>query len=219
MTAILRLDEQHLKAVIALHHQVIANMPAGTVATETDDFFQLHLAACGQIFGAFAGDDLIAYSVLGLPRADDPNFGADHGLSETDLRHVAHIDGVAVRKDHRGSKWQQRMVLHRLDAALDAGRTIALSTAAPGNIASVVNLLAAGMQICGVKDKFGGVRYLVRRDMGGRNAPQPKSPENIQHWCPVTDHATSRSLIGDGFVGVTYRQVGGNAAPEIGWCG
>jgi hypothetical protein len=215
MTPILRLDERHLKAVIALHHQVIANMPVGTVATETDAFFQSHLDTCGQIFGAFAGDELITYSVLGLPRADDPNFGADHGLSDAELRQVAHIDGVAVRKDHRGSKWQQRMVLHRLEAALDAGRTIALSTAAPGNIASVVNLLGAGMQICGVKDKFGGVRYLVRRDMRGRNALQP--PENISHWCPVTDHGTSRLLIDDGFVGVTCRQVGGNATPEIGW--
>ncbi len=217
MMQIQRLDETHLKAVIALHHEVIADMPAGTVATETDAFFQSHLDDCGQIFGVFAKGDLIAYSVLGLPRPDDPNFGSDHGLSDDDLQRVAHIDGVAVRKDHRGSKWQQRMVQHRLDAAFKAGRTIALSTAAPGNVASVMNLLASGMQICGVKDKFGGMRFLLRRDLAGRTELQADMPGTIKIWCPVTDAASSRALIDDGFVGVTYRQAAGKSVPEIGW--
>lgn len=219
MTAVIRrLDETHLDAVIALHHDVIADMPAGTVASETDAFFQSHMNDCGQIFGALSDGDLIAYSVLGLPRIGDPNFGIDHHLSAGDLQQVAHIDGVAVRKDHRGSKWQQRMVIHRLEAARACGRAIALSTAAPGNVPSVINLLAAGMRICGVKEKFGGVRYLFRCDLTGDKPAKLQESLHMDDWSPVSDVTSGKNMIADGMVGAGYRQgQAGHNGPDIGW--
>lgn len=218
MIPIVRLDASHLSAVIALHHEVVADSPPGLVAAETDEFFRFHLDEGGCIFGAFVENDLIAYSVLGIPRAGDPNFGVDHGLAEAELPHVAHIDGVSVRKDFRKQGWQLRMIGHRLAYAYEHQRNIALSTAAPGNIASVVNLLSAGMEICGLIRKFGGDRYLFRLDLTEQvihGAPKP--PQDITRWCRMTDAELGKTWLAEGYAGVSCRRSSSDGIPEIGW--
>ncbi|WP_026987555.1 GNAT family N-acetyltransferase [Fodinicurvata fenggangensis] len=219
MTAIIRLNESHLDAVIALHHEVVRDMPRALAARESDAFFHEHMTANGQIFGAFKDSQLIAYGVLGLPRPGDPNFGRDHGLPEDELSGVAHIDGVAVRADQRGYRWQYRMVQHRLQAARKAGRRIALSTVAPENFASVVNTLSAGLTIRGLIDKFGGKRFLLRRDLKDQKAAESLqiNPGDIGTWCPCNDTARCRELLDAGYQGVTCHKATQDAVPEIGW--
>lgn len=219
MTAIVRLNESHLEAVIALHHEVIRDFPPELVARETDAFFHDHMGACGQIFGAFRHDRLIAYGVLGLPRPGDPNFGRDHGLPDHELAGVAHIDGVAVRADQRRHRWQHRMVQHRLQAAREAGRRIALSTVAPENFASVVNILSAGLSIRNLVSKFGGKRFLLRRDLEDQSGAEssPSDPSGISIWCLCNDLERCEELLEAGYVGVTCRKAAGDTAPEIGW--
>lgn len=219
MTPIIRLNETHLQAVIALHHHVIREMPPELAARETDAFFHQHMTTCGQIFGAFKDDQLIAYGVLGLPRPGDPNFGSDHGLQEDDLARVAHIDGVAVRADQRGRHWQYRMVEHRLQAARNAGRGIALSTVAPGNFASVFNTLSAGLNVRGLSSKFGGKRFLLRRDLedqDGTKAPAIE-PHGISAWCACNDLVRCEELLAAGYIGVACRKAAQGLIPEIGW--
>ncbi|PKR57756.1 hypothetical protein [Thalassospira lohafexi] len=215
MTVIARLNETHLSAVIALHHDVLADADPTLVAGETDIFFQQHLSDCGQIFGILDQDTLLAYGVLGLPRPGDLNFGADHGLPPDQLKSVAHIDGVAVRRDCRGQNWQYKLTCHRLNAARTDGREIALTTVAPGNVASLINILSAGMIIRGLKEKYGGHRFLMRADLGKN--PMPHQTNEITQWCPATDFENCHRLLKAGYVGVTFRKATSQSAPDIGW--
>ena len=213
MTQLPRLGSSHLPAIIALHHKVIADLPPGNAATETDQFFADHLDACGQIFGAFDGDRLIAYCVLGLPRETDPNFGTDHHLSPDLLGQVAHIDGVAVDPQWRGQGWQRRMVEHRIEIARKCGRTIALSTVAPTNFPSLISTVSTGLAIHGLIAKFGGNRFLLRPD---QDAKFPSAPDSAI-WCASDDLATCRKLLDDGLIGLFCQSSPHGTAPRIGW--
>lgn len=217
MTHLTRLGPSHLPAIIALHHRVIADLPPGNAATETDRFFADHLDACGQIFGAFDGDRLMAYCVLGLPRETDPNFGTDHHLPADLLGKVAHIDGVAVDRQWRRQGWQRRMIEYRIEIARKAGRTIALSTVAPTNFASLISTVSTGLAIHGLIAKFGGNRFLLRRDIDpDQDTKFPSAPDSAI-WCASDDLATCRKLLDDGFTGPFCQSAGHDAAPRIGW--
>lgn len=217
MTTIRRLGTEHLPAIIGLHHKVLALLPTKNLAAcETDGFFADHIATCGHIYGAFRDDTLMAYSVLGLPRRDDPNFGVDHNLLPGQLAGVAHIDGVSVAPEWRGQGWQRKMINHRLAAALAAGRFIALSTVAPGNVPSLRSLLSCGLTIRGMVEKFGGIRYLVRRDLAVDFAAVPvtgngtgERPQSDMQWINLDDLPRQRTAIAGRCIGVGWRVDGG----------
>lgn len=196
MTVPQRLTARHLPAVIALHRAVVEGLPPGLVAHETDAFFADHLERLGRIYGVFEGDRLVAYGVLGLPVGDSPNFGRDHGLSAAELATVAHVDGVAVAADRRGAGLHRLLVGHRLAEAAACGRRIVLSTAAPDNTVSLVNLLACGLTVRGLVEKFGGRRYLLRRDIGA-----PARPAGESRWLPMADLPAHQRCFADGLVG------------------
>jgi len=160
-----RLEARDLPAVIALHHRMRATLPRDLIAFETDAFFADHIQALGCIYGCFAGEELAAYAVLGLPGPDDANFGVDHGLSLADLRLVAHLDGAAVIEPWQGQGLQRALSVLRMREARRHGRQIMLSTAAPLNIPSLANLLLCGFEVRGLVEKFGGARFLMRRDL------------------------------------------------------
>lgn len=215
MTDITRLDESHLDAIISLHHDVIADADPTLVASETDAFFKDHLADCGKTFGILKDGSLLAYCVLGLPRPKDPNFGTDQGIANADLPLVAHIDGVAVRADCRGHNWQQILTRYRMNEAIKAGRKYALTTVAPGNTASLINILSCGLLVRGLKEKYGGQRFLMRADL--TRTHRQYSREDVQEWCLATEVECCHRLLDAGLVGATYRKVPDRNSVEIGW--
>lgn len=215
MTNITRLDETHLEAIIKLHHEVIAKADPTLVASETDVFFKDHLANCGKTFGILENGRLLAYCVLGLPRPNDPNFGTDQGVADADLPFVAHIDGVAVKAECRGHNWQQILTRHRMQEAIKAGRKLALTTVAPGNSASLINILACGLVVRQLKEKYGGQRFLMRADLS--KAPISFPHTDVMAWCRATDFETCHRHLGAGLVGVTYRKAPDTKTVEIGW--
>lgn len=217
MSTLIRLDHSHLAAIIDLHHKVIADLPPGTAATETDQFFADHLDACGQIFGAFDHDRLMAYCVLGLPRKGDPNFGTDHSFAPDQLGHVAHIDGAAVAPEWRGLGWQRKMVRYRIGVAQRCGRTIVLSTVAPTNFPSLISMVSSGLAIHGLMAKFGGNRFLLRRNIAHGTDAQVPRPSDGTHWCTSDDIATCRTFLEQGFTGHFCQSSGHGKAPRIGW--
>lgn len=209
MSCIEVLGKDHLAAIIDLHHLVLDGVPADLAARETDVFFEDHLARCGRIFGVFEGKHLRAYAVLGLPGPGDANFGVDHHLSKAQCRVVAHIDGIAVHPAWRGQGWQRRLIAHRIAQARLHHREIMLSTAAPGNFASVFSLLSEGLQIRSIVEKFGGMRYLMRRDVPagqatGSVAPVDVGGSKVVQWCPIADIEQQKELLEQGFVGTAY---------------
>lgn len=217
MSTLIRLEPSHLPAIIALHRKVIADLPPGDVAAETDQFFDDHIDRCGQIFGVFEKDRLMAYCVLGLPGKSDPNFGLDHDIPPDQLGKVAHIDGVAVAAEWQGQGWQRKMVQHRIDVAQKHGRTIMLSTVAPTNFASLISTVSTGLAIHRLIGKFGGNRFLLRRDIGSQADANPPSGADTAIWCVSDDLAACRKFLDDGFIGRFCQSSGRGTAPRIGW--
>lgn len=189
-----RLEEADLEAVIALHRLARQSVAAHLVAAESDAFFADHMGRMGRIYGLFVGDRMIAYGVLGLPGPTDPNFGDDLGLTAADKARVAQIDGVSVHPDWRGNHLQRVLTGWRASEAAVAGRSLLLSTVAPGNGASLSNILAEGLMIRALLQKFGGWRYMMEKDLA---SPMPAPPSDGR-WVDGDDLATQGALLAAG---------------------
>ncbi|HXP98081.1 MAG TPA: GNAT family N-acetyltransferase [Telmatospirillum sp.] len=177
------LSVDDLDAVITLHHAVRQAVSPDLLCFESDTFFGSHIDRCGRILGLFVEDRLIAYGVLGLPGPIDPNFGDDLALSPAEKAKVAHIDGSCVAPEWRGNGLQRLLIGCRLRWAFAAGRPIALTTVAPGNLPSLSNALAEGLTIRAVLPKYGALRYSLRRDLDR----QPTPPPRIGRWIAIED--------------------------------
>lgn len=195
----LRLDEAD--AAYALHRQVAAGLPADLVAADSREFFADHAERVGQLQGVFTAGGLAACAVLGLPDSTDGNFGVDHGLPAELLPLVAHLDGASVHPRYRGNNLHRLLIEWRIAAAHAAGRPIVLSTAAPRNRFSLDNLLACGLQIRGLIPKFGGLRYLLRRDLGREARPAAGG-----RWVAAEDFELQGELLRAGLRGWGVRQ-------------
>lgn len=202
-----RLRPDEADVAYALHRLVVADLPAEQVAVESLEFFVAHAEQAGQLLGIFTERGLVAYAVLGLPGSQDANFGSDHDLAAADLLRVAHLDGASVHPLYRGNHLQRLLIEWRIAQARMAGRSIILSTAAPDNHRSLNNLLAGGLQIRGLIVKFGGLRYLLRRDLDGDARPVAAG-----QWLATQDYAQQKSLLKEGWRGW---QVRGNEHREI----
>lgn len=192
-----RLGEADLAAVIALHRQALEAMPADLLAAETDAFFADHVARIGRILGLFAERRLIAYGVLGLPGPDDSGFADDLSLGAADRTRVAHIDGISVRAEWRGNRLQRVLTAWRIREAALAGRSLIIATVAPGNVASLRNILAEGLTIRGLRQKFGGWRYLMVRDLEDTAVAPPA--EGL--WVDTADIDAQSRLLAAGAIG------------------
>ncbi|MFN3988263.1 MAG: hypothetical protein ACK4KV_22480 [Rhodocyclaceae bacterium] len=197
------LEADDVDAVYALHREAIHGMGSELVASETLAFFVDHVARAGRLCGVVSGTRLIAYAVLGLPGAGDPNFGTDLDLGAEDLARVAHLDGVGVLPDFRGNGLQCALSRWRLALATRMGRTLAMSTAAPGNRQSVHNMLASGLQIRGLRVKFGGWRYMLATD-----ASLAERPAEGGQWLEVADLVRQQTLLAQGWRGWTLDESG-----------
>lgn len=186
--------------VFALHREVAAALPAGVVANETRAFFAAHAQAAGRLYGVFDPAGLVAYAVLGLPGEGDDNFGLDHGLHGAALPGVAHLDGAAVAPTYRGNRLQSFLTQWRLADMMCVGRHIALSTVSPANPWSLASLLENGLTARALRIRFGGWRYLLRRDLVGTDAAVSlAAPDATGRWLPLGDVAAQQALFEQGW--------------------
>jgi hypothetical protein len=187
-----------LADIVALHtlaHEV-APVP-DLFARETPEFFKRHLEAEGRIYGLRDRSGLIAYGVLGLPEGSEYNFGAWTGLPAEHHGRVGHIDGIAVRPDHRGLNLHGVLLKRRILAALDHKRDLIYTTAAPANLASLSNLLSVGFVMVAFRQLFGGHdRYIMA---WSDHAPAREAESRL---VPLDDTDEQSRLLRDGFVAV-----------------
>lgn len=182
--------------VIALHHAVRQAVPPELLCRETDAFFHEHCREHGRILGLFVGEELIGYGVLGLPKANEESFADQFGLTAEQRAAVATIDGAGVLPRWRGNGLQRQLVAARIEAAGAAGRRIAVSTVAPGNLPSLRNLLAEGLNIRALRPAFGGLRFLMRRDLDR----SPK-PTREGRWIALADTSEAEAALMAGYQG------------------
>jgi hypothetical protein len=194
-----RLDLRDLDRVMTLHAELHRIAPrSGLFAIETEAFFVHHLGPGGMMLGIDAPDgSLAAYSVLGLPGADDAeNFGHDIGLGPHDRRRVAHLDGTGIAAAFRGIGLQLRMIAERIALARVRGRSLLMSTAAPANTRSLGNLLEGGLEAVALVDKYESIRFVLTRDLLA-----PPSPDRSGPAIPLDDHAAHRKAFAEGWCG------------------
>lgn len=189
------LQPSDLNAMEALHHLSRAGMSAQLVKPESRDFLASLLHGRGQVIGAQANGQLVAYGVLlhDLLPTDDPR-PLLHLAAE---RTLAKLAGASVAPDWRGQRLQRALIAQRMARA--DSRAVVFVTAAPGNYASWRNLLACGFAVRALEVCYGGLtRYLLAYDPLAQRA---SSADFLD--IDSLDLARQQSLIDAGWQGVT----------------
>jgi hypothetical protein len=190
------LGEGDFPRLRALHDEVVAAAPAGTVALETDAFLARNLAAGGRTFGVLVEGRLIGYGILSFPAGDEDNLAAPWA---PDHRRCACLDGAGVLPPWRGNRLQRLLTRLRLDLAAGLGRNHVTAMSSPLNGYSWRNLMASGLAVRQLALKYGGHwRYVLYRDFA-QPAPRAAGPAEL---VPVLDLARQRRLLAAGWIGV-----------------
>ena len=104
------------------------------------------------------------FSVL-HPGKESYNYGYDLELPESDLLRVVHMDTSAVHKDYRGMGLQRKMVQTAELELAQQGSKILLCTVHPDNLFSLNNMIQQGYEIQKRINKYGSVRYILRKNI------------------------------------------------------
>lgn len=110
---------------------------------------------------AESGGRLAAVFSIIRPGLRDFNLGYDLGFGEEDLLRVTHMDTAAVHPDFRGQGLQKRMMAQAEDSL--SGR-ILLCTIHPDNRYSLGNARALGYRVEKQVQKYGSIRFILRKD-------------------------------------------------------
>ncbi len=196
------LREDEAPEVAALRQEVLAKLEHPDCYVREDDeslFLALHRPPHGETVGAFAGDTLVAYAMLGLPGADDPaNLGATLDLARSDRWALAHLASCMVRPAWRGLGLQRTLLSVRLALARARGRHLCAAVVSLHNHSSRHNMLRRGLHVASV-GMVGGLRRqiaLINLDHGLHVDPSDE-------WLiDSNDYPGQVEAIAHGYVGV-----------------
>lgn len=164
---------QNAAAVLRLRNSVLADLPdPDWYVRETDEpaFVRKHLGghsgSRGQTLGLYKGRQLIAYAMLGLPRADDAdNLGIPLGLDESARARVAHLASCMVRTAYRGYRLQRPLLAARMALAQAYGRSIFTAMVSLRNQPSRRNMMHEGLHVAWVGEIQGLRRQILCGDI------------------------------------------------------
>ena len=213
------LQPKDLDAVAALHQVSCAGMSAQLVKPENRQFLASLLQGRGHIFGARAGDLLVAYGLLQHDLLPDDNPRPLLGVAP--YRLLAKLAGAAVAPHWRGQGLQRSLIARRM--AYADSRALLYVTAAPSNYPSWHNLLACGFVVRGLQLCYGGFpRYLLTHDPTAPVAPGARAAGSNTSTGTGTDSfvdvdsldlARQHALLHAGWQGVAP----GSAAGSLRW--
>lgn len=191
-----QLGPADLGAMESLHHHSIAGMPAQLVKPESHEFLASLLLGRGQVIGALAGPQLVAYGVLQHDLLPEDNPRPHLGLAPD--RFVAKLAGAAVAPSWRGQGLQRSLIARRMARA--DGSAVLFATASPGNHPSWRSLLACGFAVRALEYRYGGLpRYLLAYDPA---APAPAHDGASAQDIDSSALAHQRFLLNAGWQGV-----------------
>jgi hypothetical protein len=162
------LNIRDIDQITKLEQTVIDSLPdKSSYFPEPSGVFEDSLNGNGIVLGCFIGLELIAFRSIWFPKDSPYNLGLDINLvSRKDLQSVAHLERTCVHPRFRGNRLQIKMTGLAIQLAVDKNYTIFLCTIAPGNYASMTDKFDAGMVICRLLKKYGGLdRYLFYKNM------------------------------------------------------
>ena len=100
-----------------------------------------------------------------LPGEESYNYGYDLGFSQEERARVVNMDTAAVSPAYRGQGLQGRLLAEAESWLRQAGKRILLCTVHPDNHFSLDNVLKQGYTIQKRLEKYGSVRYILRKDI------------------------------------------------------
>ncbi|WP_282939358.1 GNAT family N-acetyltransferase [Paenibacillus sp. RC67] len=152
-----RLTHDDVADIDKLMKDVVSRLPSRTLfATDDIDYLNAHIEDHGEIYGAWADDRLVAYSVLAFPGSAAKNLGREFGIAEDELHRVAVFDATIVHESVRGRGLQRYFHRLREQRARARGFLYVYSTVHPENEASRRNLEAAGFSLQFTRPMYGG---------------------------------------------------------------
>lgn len=111
------------------------------------------------------GSQIAAVFDLVRPGLCEINYGYDLRLSDEELKRVINMDNVAVHPDYRGNALQTKLIKYVEEQLCNEGNFILLCTIHPENTYSLRNVISQGYKIQKRIEKYGSVRYLLRKDI------------------------------------------------------
>lgn len=152
-----RITAGEVPQVFALMKDVVARMPSKSLfAADDEAYLYAHVEELGEVYGAFEGDNLVAYSVLSYPGHQEWNLGSEFGVPKAELDKVAVLDATVVHESARGRGLQRTFTQLREKRAREHGSLYLYSTVHPDNTPSRRNLEEAGLTLQFTRPMYGG---------------------------------------------------------------
>lgn len=160
----------YLSEIIELQDAVVKNISNKEIfQPDSKEFFIEELKKGAKIIGVFSEEErerLVAYRFITLPKGDSMNLGMDLGLSPKELKRVGHLETTLVHPNYRGNGLQRKTLFVALDLFKYLGHNHICSTISPKNFHSLNNVMAGGLVIKNLKEKYGGkMRFILHRDL------------------------------------------------------
>lgn len=130
-----------------------------------DDVRQMMETGEMQLWVAMDGEKMAAAFDIIIPGLHQHNYGYDLGFTEEQLLRVVNMDTAAVHPDYRGMGLQKKLMLLAQSEMQQIGNRILLCTVHPDNVFSLNNILGQGYAIEKKLEKYGSIRYLMRKDL------------------------------------------------------
>lgn len=118
-----------------------------------------------QLWVAMDGDRMAGALNILLPGMAEYNYGYDLNFDAADLMQVVNMDSAAVYPQYRGHGLQKKLLQAAEEETQRNGMRILLCTVHPDNQFSLQNVLKQGYEIQKKLEKYGSVRYLLRKDI------------------------------------------------------
>ena len=152
---------------IRLLHEVKDAMPQQEwfFLDPDEDYWNMMKSGCMELWVAEDSGRLVAGFDLLHPKLEAFNYGYDLGFTESELLRVVQMDTAAVRPDYRGLGLQKRLMETAQQEILKQPGRILLCTVHPDNRFSLQNVLKQGYTIEKKLEKYGSVRYILRKDL------------------------------------------------------
>lgn len=197
------LDYGCLAELLRLQDLVAALLPCKEIfILHEEEYFRQVLSRERSALGFFAGEQLIAFSIIRIPGLSSENLGRDINLQEKELGGVAHLQAAAVHPAHRGHGLQRRLILAHLAVIEEMGYDHACCTVSPKNPVSLGNYLSCGLAIEGLcPKKHGWWRFILHKNMKNEGDKNESCAQKAVSRISITDIEGQLNLIKRGFKG------------------
>jgi GNAT superfamily N-acetyltransferase len=153
-----RLGEQDVPQVQELLVGVVSRLPSSALySMDRLEALYEYVEQKGEMYGAYLGDTLVAYTVIAFPGLSASNLGREFGVPEAELPRVASLEGTIVHESARGQGLQRRFHAFREQRAREKDMRYLYATVHPDNVVSRQNLESAGLTLQFSRPMYGGL--------------------------------------------------------------